>query len=64
MTIAPDGVRAAADREAELHPTNTAGKPITAWSRRATTIEEAVAEINRLRAEVDELKEVLAESPF
>lgn len=66
--IVPDGVQAAADRELEFHPTRTFpnGKtaPISAWSRRATTIEALVDETNALRKELDELKARLESIPF
>lgn len=64
MTIAPDGLTAAAKRETEFHPEYAPGKPITAWNRRAATLEATVAEVNRLRDELDGLKEVLAARPF
>lgn len=58
-----DGVRAAADREQEFHPKTPAGKPITAWDRRATTIETIVANVNSLETRVAEL-EARPSTPF
>lgn len=65
--IQSDGVRAAAAREVELHPTTPAGKAITAWDRRANTIEELVGAVNALDgigADVAELKTELNRRPF
>lgn len=62
MTIAPDGIRAAADRESEFHPTK-GSKPITAWQRRADTLEATVAAVNNLEARVAEL-EARPSTPF
>lgn len=61
--ITPDGVRAAADRENEFHPKTEAGKLITAWDRRATTIETLVTRVNQLDEKVAEL-EARPVSPF
>lgn len=58
-----DGVRAAAEREKEFHPTTPAGKPITAWDRRASTIETLVESLNSLETRVAEL-EARPASPF
>lgn len=62
--ITPDGIIAAADREDDFHPVTDKGKPITAWQRRGKTLYDAVVEVNNLRQELDELKEVLASRPF
>jgi hypothetical protein len=56
MTITPDGVRAARDKETKFHPTNPDGSPITAWARRTTTLEKTIAEVNKLRDELDGLR--------
>jgi hypothetical protein len=65
MTIQPDGIQAAADREQAVHPTHEqSGKPITAWQRRADTLNTVVGEVNELRSELDELKEAIRSRPF
>lgn len=46
MTITPDGLLAAAEREKEAHPTLPNGKPITAWDRRAQTLNKTVQRVN------------------
>jgi len=56
VTLNADGVRAAADREKEFHPKTSAGKDITAWDRRATSIEALVKEVNALGSRVAELE--------
>jgi hypothetical protein len=62
--ITPDGIIAAADREAQLHPKSDAGKPITAWERRGKTLYNTVVEVNNLRHELEEMKQVLKSRPF
>lgn len=71
MTIAPDGIKAAAARELEAHPTALDGKPITAWDRRAVTLGATISEVNALRIQVDALsaeleavKEAVSSIPF
>jgi hypothetical protein len=65
MTIQPDGIQAAADREKAVHPNHeSSGKPITAWQRRADTIEAVVAQSNENARKLAELEEVLKSRPF
>jgi F0F1-type ATP synthase membrane subunit b/b' len=64
VTIAADGIDAAALQEKAFHPKNAAGATISAWQRRANTIKATVAEANALRAELDKLKGDLASRPF
>ena len=47
--IVPDGIRAAATREKEFHPKANDLKqtPISAWDRRAETLEATIAAVNR-----------------
>lgn len=63
MSLIADGVRAAAVREDEFHPKTKTGKTITAWDRRATTIENIVTVVNDLSNRVAEL-EARPVSPF
>jgi len=60
--ITPDGIAAAANREAEAHPVDAKGKPITAWARRRDTLEATIAETNALRVELDAAKVDVAEA--
>lgn len=62
MTITPDGIRAAAEREKEFHPTRPNGSKITAWERRAVTLEATVDEINQLSDELETIKADVAEA--
>lgn len=64
MTITPDGIDAAANREKEFHPTTREGKPITAWERRARTLKILTQEVNRLSQELALLKKELNNRPF
>ncbi len=64
MSIVPDGIDAAAEQELKAHPTTPVGKAITAWKRRAETIKATVAETNRLRSELDQLRGELSARPF
>lgn len=63
MTLVPDGVQAAADRELDFHPTTESGKPISAWSRRAATIDALVDAVNDLTDRVAAL-EARPSTPF
>lgn len=60
VTIPPDGIIAAAERELDFHPITDKGKPITAWERRGKTLYDTVIEVNNLRDELDQLKARLA----
>jgi hypothetical protein len=62
--IIPDGIFAAAEREVEFHPKTLSGKPISAWERRGTTLAKTIAEVNKLRSELDALREMIASRPF
>jgi hypothetical protein len=64
VTILPNGIRAAADWEHTFHGKRPDGKDLTAWDRRATTLEATIAEVNKLRAELDKLKAVISSQPF
>lgn len=54
--IQPDGIRAAAAREVELHPLNAEGKPISAWERRAETIGKTIDSVNEQGASLTALE--------
>lgn len=62
MTIAADGVRAAAQREQEFHPT-VDGRPISAWARRAVTLEATIGAVNAYESRLAALEVALAH-PF
>jgi hypothetical protein len=62
--ILPDGIRAAASWEHTFHPKRPDGKDLTAWARRATTLESMIAEVNRLRTELDKLRKDISSRPF
>lgn len=61
MTITPDGIIAAAERELEAHPVTPKGKPITAWERRAQTIVKTIDLVNTHEDRVNKLEEALGE---
>lgn len=62
MSIVPDGIRAAAEQEKRLHPTLPNGKTITAWGRRATTIENTITAANLHEQKIDTLTDELAKT--
>lgn len=69
--IEPDGIRAAAARELELHPLDSKGKPISAWERRAETIGKTIDSVNEQGASLTALeddykafKEDISSRPF
>lgn len=64
MTITKDGILAAVAREEELLPKTTRGKEITAWRRRGVTLEATIEEVNRLREDLDRLREEVLTRPF
>lgn len=60
-----DGLIAAAQREAEFHPTRLAdGKPISAWERRGATLVRHADRIEALEARIAELEARPAGGPF
>lgn len=67
MGLIPDGVQAAADREDDFHPVRLwpdgKERPITAWQRRAKTIQALVDKVNELEKKVAEL-EAQPSNPF
>lgn len=56
MALVSDGVQAAAVREQEFHPLTKDGKPITAWRRRADTIDRLVGKVNDLEGRLAALE--------
>jgi len=64
MSITPDGIQAAADREDEFHPESLAGKPITAWQRRAATTKALVDAANEHAARLAALEARPVSVPF
>lgn len=48
-----DGLTAAAAREKDFHPSNPNGSPITAWERRAATLNLHADRIEAVEARVD-----------
>lgn len=62
--ILPDGISAAASWEKSFHPKRPDGKDLTAWERRGKTLAATIAEVNKLRAELDTLKAVISSQPF
>jgi hypothetical protein len=62
--IQPDGIDAAAMREEEFHPQTQAGKPITAWKRRAATLKALTGRVNEHERRIAEIEEVLRSRPF
>jgi len=64
MSIIPDGIQAAADREDEFHPTSLTGRPVSAWQRRAATIKALAAAANEHETRLAALEGKLANIPF
>ena len=61
MPLEPDGINAAAAQEKKAHPTTSGGQPITAWDRRATTLNTAIQTINKQQIEIGLLADRLEE---
>jgi len=65
MSITPDGIQSAADREDKLFRLNPkTSEPYTAWQRRAATIEAVVAAVNDHEARLAALEAQPASVPF
>lgn len=66
--IRADGVQAAADREDEFHPMRLwpdgQERPISAWQRRAKTIQLLTDEVNSLRSDLESLRGAILDRPF